>query len=32
MVTKGYAWKYDGGTKVKDFNALMEQRKRFAEG
>jgi len=26
LVIKGYAWKYDGGTKVKDFDALMEQR------
>lgn len=26
MVAKGYAWKYDGGTKVKDFDALMEKR------
>lgn len=30
IVAKGYAWKYDGGTKVKDLNALMEQRKRIA--
>jgi endonuclease YncB( thermonuclease family) len=26
MVAKGYAWKYDGGTKVKDFDVLMEKR------
>jgi micrococcal nuclease len=26
MVAKGYAWKYDGGTKVKDYDALMEKR------
>lgn len=30
IVTKGYAWKYDGGTKRKDFDALVEQRKASA--
>jgi micrococcal nuclease len=28
MVSKGYAWKYDGGTKTKDLNVLLEQRKK----
>ena len=27
MVEDGYAWKYDGGTKVKDFDALLKLRK-----
>lgn len=27
MVSKGYAWKYDGGTKTKDFDALLKLRK-----
>ena len=26
LVSRGYAWSYDGGTKVKDFNALMAKR------
>lgn len=28
MVRLGYAWKYDGGTKHKDLNALLEQRRK----
>jgi len=27
MVTRGYAWKYDGGTKKKDLNKLKEIRR-----
>lgn len=27
MVSKGYAWAYDGGTKVKDMALLLERRK-----
>ena len=27
MVTEGYAWKYDGGTKNKDFEQLKQIRK-----
>ena len=27
MITEGYAWEYDGGTKQKDFNELREIRK-----
>ena len=27
MITEGYAWEYDGGTKNKDFNELREIRK-----
>lgn len=27
MVAEGYAWKYDGGTKTKDLNALLKLRK-----
>lgn len=27
MVSKGYAWAYDGGTKVKDIPLLLERRK-----
>jgi micrococcal nuclease len=27
MVTEGYAWEYDGGTKKKDFNELLSRRK-----
>ena len=27
MVEKGFAWSYDGGTKQKDFAALLERRK-----
>jgi micrococcal nuclease len=30
MINKGYAWVYDGGTKQKDFNHLLEQRKKAA--
>jgi micrococcal nuclease len=26
MVESGFAWKYDGGTKGKDFNLLLEKR------
>ena len=28
MVAKGFAWKYDGGTKAKDFNLLLENRRK----
>jgi micrococcal nuclease len=31
MVAKGYAWKYDGGTKIKDLDALLEQRKNVVD-
>ncbi len=27
MIDEGYAWEYDGGTKKKDFNLLLERRK-----
>lgn len=27
MVSKGYAWAYDGGTKTKNFDLLLERRK-----
>jgi micrococcal nuclease len=27
MITEGYAWEYDGGTKKKDFNQLLSRRK-----
>lgn len=27
LVEKGYAWSYDGGTKTKDLNILLEKRK-----
>ena len=27
LVDEGYAWAYDGGTKVKDFAVLLEKRK-----
>ena len=27
MITEGYAWEYDGGTKKKDFNLLLSKRK-----
>jgi micrococcal nuclease len=27
MVSEGYAWEYDGGTKKKDFNQLLSRRK-----
>ena len=26
MVSRGYAWSYDGGAKVKDYNALLAKR------
>ena len=26
MISKGYAWSYDGGAKVKDYNALLSKR------
>ncbi len=29
MITEGYAWPYDGGTKQKDFNELREIRKSY---
>jgi micrococcal nuclease len=28
MITEGYAWEYDGGTKKKDFDALIAKRKK----
>ena len=28
MITEGYAWPYDGGTKKKDFQELLSRRKR----
>jgi micrococcal nuclease len=28
MIADGYAWEYDGGTKKKDFNILLERRKK----
>ena len=28
MVAEGYAWEYDGGTKKKDFDALLAKRKK----
>lgn len=27
LIEKGYAWSYDGGTKTKDLNILLEKRK-----
>jgi micrococcal nuclease len=27
MISEGYAWLYDGGTKVKDFEELLSRRK-----
>ena len=30
MIREGYAWGYDGGTKKKDFNLLLEKRKNVA--
>jgi len=27
LIEKGYAWEYDGGTKKKDLNILLEKRK-----
>ena len=29
MITEGYAWEYDGGTKKKDFEELLEIRRSF---
>jgi len=29
MITEGYAWTYDGGTKQKDFETLREIRRSF---
>jgi micrococcal nuclease len=29
MITEGYAWPYDGGTKQKDFEELREIRRSF---
>ena len=29
MITEGYAWAYDGGTKQKDFEVLREIRRHF---
>ena len=29
MITEGYAWSYDGGTKKKDFEELREIRRSF---
>ena len=29
MITEGYAWDYDGGTKNKDFEELREIRRSF---
>jgi micrococcal nuclease len=26
MITEGYAWEYDGGTKQKDFDSLLQRR------
>ena len=28
MISEGYAWEYDGGTKKKDFDALAAKRKK----
>jgi micrococcal nuclease len=28
MIDEGYAWEYDGGTKKKDFNLLLERRQK----
>jgi len=28
MINEGYAWEYDGGTKKKDFDALLAKRKK----
>ena len=30
MITEGYAWAYDGGTKQKDFEELREIRRTFS--
>jgi len=29
LIASGYAWEYGGGTKNKDFNALLSKRKSF---
>ena len=29
MITEGYAWEYDGGTKQKDFEVLREIRRKY---
>ena len=29
MITEGYAWSYDGGTKQKNFESLREIRRSF---
>ena len=29
MITEGYAWAYDGGTKQKDFEELREIRRSY---
>ena len=29
MITEGYAWEYDGGTKQKDFEQLREIRRGY---
>ena len=29
MITEGYAWEYDGGTKQKDFEELREIRRKY---
>jgi len=29
MITEGYAWEYDGGTKQKNFESLREIRRSF---
>jgi micrococcal nuclease len=29
MITEGYAWEYDGGTKQKDFEQLREIRRQY---
>jgi micrococcal nuclease len=29
MITEGYAWAYDGGTKQKDFEELREIRRQY---
>jgi hypothetical protein len=26
MISDGYAWEYDGGTKAKDFDTLLAKR------
>ena len=29
MITEGYAWEYDGGTKKKDFEELRDIRRKL---